>query len=160
MMRKYLFVILFPLVSSSQEYNLKSYKIDNLDVEEKAPNIHYLGNACLKGIVEADTDFEYNITLATFSSDSTLDWHKHSTGQVLIIVKGEGYYQEKGKKVIKLREGDVIKCDKNIEHWHSSTKQKLVSYLAVYGASNTIWTEKLEKEYYDNIKIEPDVIKY
>ena len=67
---------------------------------------------------------------------------------------------EKGKKVIKLREGDVIKCDKNIEHWHSSTKQKLVSYLAVYGASNTIWTEKLEKEYYDNIKIEPDVIKY
>ena len=160
MIRKYLFVILFPLVSSSQEYNLKSYKIDNLDVEEKAPNIHYLGNAWLKGIVEADTDFEYNITLATFSSDSTLDWHKHSTGQVLIIVKGEGYYQEKGKKVIKLREGDVIKCDKNIEHWHSSTKQKLVSYLAVYGASNTIWTEKLEKEYYDNIKIEPDVIKY
>jgi hypothetical protein len=56
MMRKYLFVILFPLVSSSQEYNLKSYKIDNLDVEEKAPNIHYLGNAWLKGIVEADTD--------------------------------------------------------------------------------------------------------
>jgi len=109
MMRKYLFVILFPLVSYSQEYNLKSYKIDNLDVEEKAPNIHYLGNAWLKRIVEADTDFEYNITLATFSSDSTLDWHKHSTGQVLIIVKGEGSYQEKGKKVIKLREGDVIK---------------------------------------------------
>ena len=46
------------------------------------------------------------------------------------------------------------------EHWHSSTKQNLVSYLAIYGEGNTIWTEKLDKEYYDNIKIEPDVSKY
>lgn len=160
MMQKFLFIILFPLVSYSQEYNLNSYKIDNLDIEEKAPNIHYLGNAWLNRIVEVEEDFEYNITLATFSADSTLDWHKHSTGQVLIIVKGEGYYQEKGKKVIKLKEGDVIKCDKNIEHWHSSTKQNLVSYLAIYGGGNTIWTEKLDKEYYDNIKIEPNVPKY
>ncbi|MGC6421686.1 MAG: cupin domain-containing protein [Flavobacteriaceae bacterium] len=78
-------------------------------------------------LVIADDDFDYNLTQATFQSDSTLDWHKHSTGQVLIIIDGEGYYQERGKEVIFLKKGDVIKCDKNVEHWHSSTPNKDVS---------------------------------
>ena len=115
-------------------------------------NTHYIGNAWLKRLIVADEDFDYNLTQATFQSDSTLDWHKHSTGQVLIIIDGEGYYQEKGKEVIVLKKGDIIKCDKNVEHWHSSTPNKDVSYIAIYGNSETIWTEKLSKENYDRIK--------
>ena len=46
----------------------------------------------------------------------------------------------------------MIKCDKNVEHWHSSTPNKDVSYIAIYGNSETIWTEKLSKENYDRIK--------
>ena len=138
-MKKILFVLLFiPFVSFTQDYKLNSFKIGNLDLNDKAPNTHYIGNAWLKRLVVADEDFDYNLTLATFQSNSTLDWHKHSTGQVLIIIDGEGYYQEKGKEVIVLKKGDVIKCDKNIEHWHSSTPNKDVSYIAIYGNSETI----------------------
>ena len=31
------------------------------------------------------------------------------------------YSKEKGFEFVILKEGDVIKCEKDIEHWHSST---------------------------------------
>jgi quercetin dioxygenase-like cupin family protein len=96
-------------------------------LDRKAPNTHYLGSAWLKGFASEDIDF--NITLATFKANSTLDWHKHETGQVLIVVSGKAYYQERGKDAVVLNEGDVIKCDKQVEHWHSATKESDVSYI-------------------------------
>jgi quercetin dioxygenase-like cupin family protein len=122
-MKKFIIAAFLSVVSYGQDlnYNIESFINQDLNINKKAPNTHYIGNAWLKRLIVADEDFEYNLTQATFQSDSTLDWHKHSTGQVLIIVDGEGYYQEKGKEVIVLKKGDVIKCDKNVEHWHSST---------------------------------------
>jgi len=46
---------------------------------------------------------------------------------------------------------DVIKSNKDIAHWHSSTPYREVSYIAIYGNEPTIWTEKLTEEYYNNI---------
>jgi len=67
-------------------------------------------------------------------------------------VEGEGYYQERGKEPLILKVGDVIKCDKNTEHWHSSTKESNVTYLALYGGDKpTTWTEVLTQEYYDSV---------
>ncbi len=101
---------------------------------------------------QAEPDFDLNITNATFRANSTLDWHKHATAQVLIIVEGEAYYQERGKEPVVLKKGDVIKCAKDTEHWHTSTKQQSVTYLALYGGTQpTTWTEKLTQEYYDSV---------
>ena len=149
-----LLFILTTLITFAQgaEYNIKSFLNPSVELSEKAPNTYYLGNAWLNCLIPADDDFNYNLTQATFSADSTLDWHKHSTGQVLIIIDGEGYYQERGKEVIVVKKGGIIKCDKNTEHWHSSSHDSMVSYIAIYGASETIWTEKLSKIDYDKIK--------
>ena len=142
-------LLLFVTVSFAQdsEYNISSF----LNVGEKAQNIHHIGDAWLNFLSKADKDYNYNVVMATFSPNSTLDWHKHSTGQVLIVVEGEGYYQERGKDVIVLKKGDVIKSAKGVEHWHSSTPNSKVSYIAIYENEPTIWTEKLTKKYYDNI---------
>lgn len=155
-MKKILIPIFFIpvfLFAQESEYKITSFLNQDLITEKKAPNLHYIGSAWLSRLVQADGDFDYNLTQATFAADSTLDWHKHSTGQVLIIVEGKGYYQERGKEVVILKKGDVIKCDKDVEHWHSSTPEHLVSYIAIYGNSETVWTEKLKKEDYDQIKI-------
>jgi quercetin dioxygenase-like cupin family protein len=118
----------------------------------KAPNTHYLGEAWLNSLLRADDNFGYNITKATFRANSTLDWHKHASSQILIYVEGEGYYQERGKEPIILKKGDVIRCEKDTEHWHSSTKQSDVTYLALYGGSEpTTWTEVLTQEEYDKV---------
>jgi quercetin dioxygenase-like cupin family protein len=98
--------------------------------------------------LQAAEEFNYNITRATFKANSTLDWHKHSGSQILIVVEGEGYYQEKGKQTIRIKEGDILKCTPGIEHWHASSKEKDVTYLAIYNGG-TEWTEVLSKEAYD-----------
>ena len=135
-------------VSQTTDYTVASY----LDAGMKAPNTHYIGEAWLNSLLHADDNINYNITKATFRANSTLDWHKHSTPQVLIIVEGEGYYQERGKRPIRMKVGDVIKCDKETEHWHSSSKESDVTYLVLYGGTQpTTWTEVLSQEYYDSI---------
>lgn len=142
-------VVLIPFFIHAQnsEYNLSSY----LNEGVKAPNTHHIGDAWLNFLVEADDDFNQNITQATFSANSTLDWHKHSTTQVIIIVDGEGYYQERGKEAVILKKGDVVNCKRDTEHWHTSSAESSVSYIAIYGKEPTTWTEKLTQEYYDSV---------
>ena len=151
-MRNSIFTLIFLaplcLFAQSSDYNISSYNTEGT----KAPNTHYIGEAWLNPIIHDDAELGYNITKATFKANSTLDWHKHSSVQVLIIVDGEAYYQERGKKPIILKKGDVIRCEKDTEHWHSSSKDNDVTYLAFYsGEQPTIWTEVLTQEYYDKV---------
>ncbi len=89
---KNLIIALFLIVHVSvfaqqEEYKISSYLIEGT----KAPNTHYIGEAWLNGLLTAaDGDINYNITKATFKANSTLDWHKHSSAQVLIYVDGQG----------------------------------------------------------------------
>lgn len=150
---KKLVLLILPILpflgfSQNSQYDISSYK----DEGTKAPNTHYIGEAWLNRLLSADEDLDYNITKAMFKANSTLDWHKHTSPQVLIIVEGEGYYQERGKDPIRMKEGDVIKCEKETEHWHASSKEYDVTYLAIYGGTQpTIWTEVLSQEYYDGV---------
>ena len=143
-----LFLVSLSAFSQNSDYNISSFLTEGT----KAPNTHYIGEAWLNAIIHDDTELDYNITKATFKANSTLDWHKHVTAQVLIIVDGEAYYQERGNEPVILKKGDVIKCEKDIEHWHSSTKFSDVTYLALYGGGQpTTWTEVLTQEYYDKV---------
>lgn len=145
-------ILLLPLLGFTQtpNYTITSFLVQG----NKAPNTHYLGEAWLNPLLQADNDVQYNISKATFRANSTLDWHKHSTAQVLIVLEGEGYYQERGKEPVIIKKGDVIKCNKDREHWHTSSKKHSVTYLAIYGGTQpTTWTEKLTQEYYDSVSI-------
>lgn len=136
------------VMAQQREYVISSF----LTPGPKAPNTHYIGEAWLTPLIQADSTTTYNVTHANFKANSTLDWHKHASPQVLIILEGAGYYQERGKAPVILKKGDVVKCAKDTEHWHASTKESDVSYLAIYGgAQPTTWTEKLTQEYYDSV---------
>ncbi len=135
------------IYTQNSYYSVSSF----MDEGTKAPNTHHLGEAWLNFLIQANENFDYNITQATFSANSTLDWHKHATPQVLIVLEGVGYYQERGKEPIIIKKGDVVKCEKDVEHWHTSSAEKKVSYIAIYGSEPTVWTEKLTREYYDSI---------
>ena len=134
------------IFAQTNEYEVSSYLLEGF----KAPNINYLGEAWLNPLIRSDESISYNITKATFKSNSTLNWHKHTDRQVLIVVSGKGYYQEKGKQPIVIKEGDILKCTANTEHWHSSSKYQDVTYLAIY-KGETQWTEVLSQEDYDEV---------
>ena len=149
-MKNTFFILLFSVslsvFSQSSDYALQSYLEDGF----KAPNTNYLGEAWLNALIRSDEAAPYNITKAMFKANATLNWHKHSKPQVLIYIEGEGYYQEKGKQAIRVKEGDLVRCEPNIEHWHSSSKKKDVTYLAIY-SGETEWTEVLTQEAYDKV---------
>ena len=134
------------IFAQTNEYEMSSYLLEGF----KAPNTNYLGEAWLNPLIRSDESLSYNITKATFKANSTLNWHKHTDQQVLIIVSGKGYYQEKGKQPIVIKEGDVIRCSANTEHWHASSKEQDVTYLAIY-KGETEWTDVLTQEAYDEV---------
>jgi len=150
---KNLIPLLLILISTSVFAQKSDYKVSSyLTPGTKAPNTHYIGEAWLNSIIHDDQELGYAITKATFKANSTLDWHKHGTAQVLIIVDGEAYYQERETQPVILKKGDIIKCEKDTEHWHSSTKTSDVTYLALYGEEQpTTWTEVVTQEYYDSV---------
>ncbi|MFZ9031635.1 MAG: cupin domain-containing protein [Robiginitalea sp.] len=88
------------------------------DKGTKAPNAHYIRDAWLNGLFRAGGDLNHTITKATIRANSTLDRHKYESPQVLVIVQGEDYDQERGKEPIIMKAGDVIKFDMETEHWH------------------------------------------
>lgn len=136
------------LFAQSENYTMTSYNEDGF----LAPTTHYEGEAWLNFLVQNSEELGFGVTKAMFKANSTLNWHTHSTAQVLIIVDGVGYYQERGKEPILMKEGDVITCDPHTEHWHSSSKEHDVTYLAVYGGTTpTEWTEVLTREDYEAV---------
>ncbi len=118
---------------------------------EKAPNTHHTGTVWLSELSEADNNFNYNVTYATFEPAAKLNWHTHPGGQILMITEGTGYYQERSTPVKIVHKGEVIKCLPNVEHWHASTPKSSFSYIATttnHPKGRTIWLEAVtEKEY-------------
>jgi quercetin dioxygenase-like cupin family protein len=85
------FTVLFLLALSTQAV-AQDHRI--FAKGEIAPNVHHTGTVWLNHLSEADSIFNYNVTLATFEPGAKLDWHIHPGGQQLLITHGTGYYQE------------------------------------------------------------------
>ncbi|MFB6278770.1 MAG: DUF4440 domain-containing protein [Salinibacter sp.] len=118
---------------------------------KKAPNVHHTGDVWLNHLSDADSTFDYNVTLATFAPGAKLDWHMHPAGQQLLITEGTGYYQERGEEVQIVRKGDLVKCPPGIEHWHAATPETGVTYLALTGNEPTEWFEPVSEETFNSI---------
>lgn len=117
---------------------------------EKAPNVNHVGNVWLHELSEPDSTFNYGTSVATFDPGARLNWHTHPGGQILLILAGTGYYQEKGKPKQTVRKGEVVKCAPGVVHWHGATPESGVTYLSTTPAQNgkTIWMEKLTEQEY------------
>lgn len=94
----------------------------------------------------------------TFEPGCRNNWHIHHAtkggGQILIVVDGEGWYQEEGKEPQKLKVGDVVTIPANTKHWHGATKNSWFSHLAIEVPgenTSTEWSEPVTDEDYNNI---------
>lgn len=65
------------------------------------------------------------ITRFHFSPGSRNFWHYHPNAeQTLLVMDGEGFYQEEGKEKRVIRKGDVIVSKANVRHWNGATSEK------------------------------------
>jgi quercetin dioxygenase-like cupin family protein len=115
---------------------------------------NHTGNVWLKELNAGDSTFDYALAVATFEAGAKLDWHIHPGGQILLILEGTGYYQERGKPVQIVHKGDVIKCLPGVEHWHGASPTSGFTYLATtpIQKGKTIWLEPVTDQDYRSVK--------
>lgn len=98
---------------------------------DKLSNEWFSGNAFLKPLVAKDKNNEFLAGSVTFEIGARTNWHTHPKGQVLLVIEGKGFYQEKGKSAQSIQKGDVIKIGENVEHWHGATADSKMVHIAI-----------------------------
>ncbi|MBR1868376.1 MAG: cupin domain-containing protein [Clostridia bacterium] len=89
----------------------------------------------------------------TFEPSCRNNWHIHHAktggGQMLVVIAGEGWYQEEGKPARKLKVGDVVNIPANVKHWHGAAKDCWFQHIAqeIPGTeTSTEWLEAVTDE--------------
>ena len=98
---------------------------------EKAPVDYFTGTAWVTSLVQKDAIFNCPIGSVVFEPGCRNHWHTHPSGQILICLAGEGYYQQKGKSKRKLQPGDVVQILPNVVHWHGATPKSQFTHIYV-----------------------------
>ena len=100
-----------------------------------APNDAYAqyfkGQSYLARLTEHADQTGVPIANVTFEPGCRNNWHRHTGGQILVCVAGEGLYQERGKPARWLKPGDVVEIPADTDHWHGATADRWFAHLSV-----------------------------
>jgi quercetin dioxygenase-like cupin family protein len=119
------------------------------------PAENFTGKAWNIGLVENDTVYNTIVGNVYFEPGARSNWHRHPSGQILIITDGTGYHQIKGQPRQTLKKGDIVQCPPNVEHWHGASPN--TGMLQMYILPKTekgivTWLQKVTDEEYRNGK--------
>jgi quercetin dioxygenase-like cupin family protein len=118
---------------------------------ERGPSSNFTGNAYNLALVPDDSVFNTVVGNVYFEPGARSNWHIHPSGQMLIITDGEGYHQIEGQPRETMKKGDVVKCPRNVRHWHGATEKSSLSQLYIIpNTENGIvtWQEPVTEAHY------------
>ncbi|MDE3184091.1 MAG: carboxymuconolactone decarboxylase family protein [Bacteroidota bacterium] len=118
---------------------------------EKITNNNFIGNAWLQQMIIPGSLNSTQVGSVTFEPGARTNWHLHPAGQILLIIGGTGYYQEKGSPKRIIKKGDVINCPPNIPHWHGASKDDELIQIAITNTQKgaPVWLEAVTDEEYN-----------
>jgi putative uncharacterized protein MYPE1860 len=116
---------------------------------------YFIGHSYLKPL----TNLVLPMFNVTFEPKCRNNWHIHHAtkggGQILIVVEGEGWYQEEGKEPRALHIGDIVEIPANVKHWHGATQNSWFSHIAIEVPgenTSTTWLEAVNDSAYNHLK--------
>lgn len=119
---------------------------------------YFVGNSFLNPLTNPK-DTAVFLANVTFEPGCRNNWHIHHAksggGQLLICTAGEGWYQEKGKDAVELKEGSVITIPPEVKHWHGAKKDSWFSHIAVEvpgEETSNEWCEEVSDEEYNKLE--------
>ena len=104
-------------------------------------------------MVAKDSNNNFSAGAVTFEPGARTRWHTHPKGQVLIVIEGNGLYQEKGKPAQPIKKADVVNIPENTEHWHGATATNKMVHIAITNYKEDIqvtWLHPVTDEEYGN----------
>lgn len=126
--------VILPLLSSAAgAQEMKKAPIDTI-FEQGEANPYgkfFTGQTYLTMLNNNDEVFNAPVGNVTFEPGARTNWHKHSGGQILLVLAGEGRYQERGKPIQVLHKGDVVRIAPNLEHWHGAAPNSWFTHVSI-----------------------------
>ena len=119
---------------------------------DRAPADWFTGTVWLQMLTQKTGGNDYSIGSVTFEPGARSNWHTHPAGQTLVVIDGQGLYQERGKAARTINKGETIVCDPNIEHWHGATPNTRMTHIAITndkGAGGVTWLKPVTDEEYN-----------
>lgn len=120
-----------------------------------APKEYFTGTVWVNMNILPDDNYNTMIGTVTFEPKGRTNWHTHISGQILFVTQGIGYYQEKGKPIQVIREGDVVKIPKDVMHWHGASHNSALVHIAIVpdlDKDKTEWLQPVTDAEYNNIQ--------
>ncbi|MBV9215242.1 MAG: cupin domain-containing protein [Acidobacteria bacterium] len=111
---------------------------------DPAPREYFTGTVHVNMLVPKAESNDYSVASVTFEPGARTNWHRHPAGQTLIIIAGEGLYQEKGQPIRTIAKGESVLCRPDIQHWHGASPTNRMTHLAITndrGGGNVVWLE-------------------
>jgi quercetin dioxygenase-like cupin family protein len=118
---------------------------------EPGPATNFTGNAYNFGLVPNDSTYNTLVGNVYFEKSARSNWHVHPSGQILIVLDGEGYHQLEGQPKQTMSKGDVIKCPPNVKHWHGATENGSLTQMYILPKTENgivTWLEPVTDEQY------------
>ncbi|MES2764068.1 MAG: cupin domain-containing protein [Bacteroidota bacterium] len=118
------------------------------------PKDWFTGDAFLSPLVGKDHNNDFSAGSILFEPKARTNWHTHPRGQVLLIIEGNGYYQEKGQPARAIKKGDVVNIPENIEHWHGASANSSMTHIAITNYKDdvqVVWLKPVTDEEYEGV---------
>lgn len=120
-------------------------------------NDWFTGNAFMHPLVAKDKNNDFSAGNVVFEPGARTVWHTHPKGQVLIVIDGNGFYQEKGKPAQPIKIGDVINVPENVEHWHGASATSKMAHINITNFKEDVqvtWLQPVSTQEYDKVNNE------
>jgi quercetin dioxygenase-like cupin family protein len=100
-------------------------------IGQPLPKEWFTGEAFLTPLIARNKNNEFSVGCVTFMPKARTNWHTHPKGQILIVIEGNGFYQEKGKQAQPIAKGSVVNIPENVEHWHGASADAKMVHIAI-----------------------------
>lgn len=122
----------------------------------KANSPAYTGDFYMSLIDRSDKSL---VTKMEISPGGYNEWHIHPDAkQIMVIISGQGYYQEEGDEVRLLKQGDWVVTQPNVKHWNGSTPNDTVTIITITDVKDkphVEWLGKIDAAVYSREKENP-----
>ena len=128
--------------------DIKSFKEKGVP----GPANYFTGTVHVNTLITPEEDINAIMAIVSFDAKARTNWHTHTTGQILAVVEGKGYYQEEGQPKVVINEGDVVKIPKDVKHWHGASPDSEFTHIAINPNTQggvTVWLEPVTDEEYN-----------
>lgn len=149
-------LIMFNQLISAQQKTKSNSMTSFTEKGIAAPAAYFTGTVWVNMNVTPEEGYNINMGTITFEPKARTNWHTHTSGQILFVIEGMGYYQEKGKTIELIQKGDVVKIPKNVEHWHGASHANSMRHIALvpeFDKDKTEWLEPVSEVEYNSFKV-------